>query len=110
MARTSPARPTRSVPSFAITPADRALVEQCVERYVALRSAQGITTKRGQRLDFAMDLIATHANGNPMDFGKLLAADDFNFLHDILGIAEHLDRHSGKLLHCFSPRCSAPTA
>lgn len=59
------------------------------------------------RQGFVMDMMATHANGNPMDFEKLLSADDFNFNHDVYGIERHLDRETGKLRNCFSPRCSA---
>ena len=59
------------------------------------------------RMDWTMDLLATHANGNPMDFDKLLGFDDFNFRHDIYGIHRHLDRATGQLRDCFSPRASA---
>lgn len=53
-----------------------------------------------------MDLQATHANGNPLDFKRFLEADDFNFIHDFCGIYRHLDRRTGKLNNFFSPRCS----
>jgi hypothetical protein len=55
-----------------------------------------------------MDLTACHANGNPLRLADLLAADDFNFSHDICGIARHIDRETGELKNCFSPRFSAP--
>lgn len=54
----------------------------------------------------SMDLMATNANGCPLDLKKLLKADDFNFLHDIAGIAKHLDRTTGKLQNLFVPRCA----
>lgn len=58
---------------------------------------------------FQMDLAAVHANGCPLDLEKLLAADDFNFAHDVFGIYRHLDRDGksptgGKLLDLFLPR------
>lgn len=59
------------------------------------------------RLHVMMDVTATHLNGNPLDLKRLLAADDYNFVHDIWGIYAHLDRDTGKLLNCFSPRFSA---
>ena len=34
----------------------------------------------------------------------LLAADDLNFIHDVFGIAGLLDRRTGQLGDCFSPR------
>lgn len=59
-------------------------------------------------LDCEMDLIATHLNGNPIDFQKLLDFDDANFGHDVFGIRKHIDRTTGQLTDCFSPRCSLP--
>jgi len=32
--------------------------------------------------DIEMDLNATHSNGIPLDFEKLLSFDDFNFYHE----------------------------
>jgi hypothetical protein len=58
------------------------------------------------KLSLMMDLSATHSNGNPLDFKKLLAADTFTFSHDICKIMSHLDRETGKLTRCFMPRCS----
>lgn len=56
------------------------------------------------RLNFQMDITTTHANGCPLKLAELLAADDFNFAHDVAGIYRHLDRTTGKLLDCFLPR------
>jgi hypothetical protein len=53
-----------------------------------------------------MDLTACHLNGNPLKLAELLAADDFNFTHDVFGIARHIDRETGQLKNCFSPRFS----
>ena len=57
-------------------------------------------------MNLEMDITATHSNGNPLDFDKLLKFDDFSFQHDMSGIARHICRDSGKLLNHFSPRCS----
>ena len=62
------------------------------------------------RAEMMMDLQATNANGCPMDFAALLAGDDSNFAHDIAGIYRHLDRETGKLGGCFSPRFAAQVA
>jgi hypothetical protein len=32
------------------------------------------------------------------------AVEDFNFAHDIMGIHRHIDRNTGVLTECFSPR------
>ncbi|GLK77997.1 hypothetical protein GCM10008171_32510 [Methylopila jiangsuensis] len=90
--------------SFAVSAADRALVDKIVSRALA----DGLIRKR-ERLSTEMDLCATAANGCPMDFAKLLAADDFNFAHDLYGIEDHLDRATGRLLNHFRPRCAAPS-
>lgn len=61
-------------------------------------------------VEWAMDIEATHSNGCPLDLQKLLDAPSFDFAHDVFGIREHLDRTTGKLMHCFLPRCSKPQA
>jgi hypothetical protein len=60
----------------------------------------------GSRMDIHMDVTAVHANGNPLRLRDLLAADDFNFAHDISGICNCLDRETGQLTRNFSPRFS----
>ncbi len=84
--------------SFKIDAADRDLIFKVADRAAAL----GLD--RDDRFAFVMDLTAANANGCPMDFPALLAADDFNFIHDIAGIARHINRDTGKLMDCFCPR------
>ena len=60
------------------------------------------------RMTTVMDLSACHANGCPMDFDRLLTADEFNFWHDMHGISNHVDRETGKLADCFLPRFAKP--
>jgi hypothetical protein len=74
---------------------------------VVVRRAAAAFTAAGYArpaLEIRMDLVVTHANGNPMDFERLAEADDFNFAHDVFGIYRHLDRETGKLGDCFLPR------
>lgn len=85
--------------------------EADVIRKIALRAwtlgkAHGI--RLGSRTDIEMDISATHANGNPLRLEELLDADDFNLLHDVLGIRDHLNHTTGKLMNCFRPRFSEP--
>ena len=54
-----------------------------------------------------MDLDAAHKHV-PMDLPRLLAADPFEFAHDLLGIWEHMNRDTGLLENCFLPRHSLP--
>jgi len=60
---------------------------------------------RGNLMDIEMDVSACHLMC-PLDLGKLLVIDDFNFVHDVCGISQHINRETGKLEHCFVPRCS----
>lgn len=88
--------------SFKTSKADRKLLDEIAARAVKLAFKHGVAL---DLLDVQMDLAATHANGCRMDFAKLHSADDFNLLHDVMGIRRHLDRDTGKLLNCFLPRC-----
>ena len=54
-----------------------------------------------------MDITATHCNGNPLKLFALKEAEDFDFYHDVFGIVNNIDRETGKLKNCFSPRYSA---
>lgn len=57
-------------------------------------------------MDIFMDLEVCHSNGTPLDFDRLLAFDDVSLMHDINGIAQHIDRTTGELQNCFLPRCA----
>lgn len=62
----------------------------------------------GNTLERSTDLAAADGvNGNlPIDWQKLLYADDLTFIHDVGGIHRHLQRWDGKLGGCFVPRCA----
>lgn len=51
-----------------------------------------------------MDLTACHCNGTPLDLESLLDAEDYEFMHDMNGIRNYIDRDTGKLEQCFQPR------
>lgn len=53
--------------------------------------------------DVRMDILAVHLK-TPMRLQEWLDADDFNFIHDIVGIERHLDRQNFILRDSFSPR------
>lgn len=97
-----------SAVKFTTSPAEFALVGRIADRARAIwrENREPGDQPQPDRMLLMMDLAATHANGNPMDFAGLLAADDGNFMHDVCGIARHLDRETGRLLSCFSPRYS----
>lgn len=56
------------------------------------------------KMEILMDISAAHANGCPLRLKDLLDADDFNFMHDIVGIRKHLNRETGQLDGRFLPR------
>ncbi len=85
--------------SFVCTPKESVTIWKILHRATKSR-----LVKKRDRMDRYMDLVATHANGCPMDFERLLAADDFNFAHDFSGIANCLDRTTGQLTNNFLPR------
>lgn len=91
--------------SFDVTAADSALIHAIVDRAVALAKKHG---GKLDRLSTTMDLVATHLNGCPLDLAKFAAAPDDVIIHDVFGIARHLDRSTGRLGDCFDPKCSLP--
>lgn len=75
-------------------------LEKIVDRAVRMPGASF------DRLTTEMDLVAAHANGCPLDFDKLLAFRNFDFVHDIDGINRHICRETGVMRNCFVPRCA----
>lgn len=88
--------------SFDVTAAEAKIISRIAAR------AQRLNICVFDQMSTEMDITAVHANGCKLNLQKLLDADDFNFTHDICGIARHLDRDTGKLGNHFDPRCSLP--
>lgn len=88
--------------SWSLNVEDAKLTRKIVGRYT-----EGWGGAKGYKpINLEMDLIACHLNGNPLKLKELLAADDFNFVHDLAGISRHINRETGALEDCFSPRYS----
>lgn len=87
--------------NFKASKHDADTIEAIVLRAENLRET--INGQETDRLSLTMDLTATHLNGTPLR----LAADDFNFAHDVFGIERHINRRTGKLQNCFLPRFAA---
>jgi hypothetical protein len=79
------------------------IVSQIVNRAMKMAKKSGIDYSP---VTCRMDIIACHNNGCELDLQRLLEADDFNFSHDVFGIASHINRETGKLERFFSPRFS----
>jgi hypothetical protein len=92
---------------FNITTADRALVTKIADRAEAEGLIRGPAKPDHwyDRETLEMDLTAANANGNPMDFQRLLDAEPLTFVHDIAGIGATMNRETGKLSR-FRPRTS----
>jgi hypothetical protein len=73
---------------------------------IMLRAASLMNFERYgmDRLAITMDLTACHLNGCKLDLDGLLAAKEFDLIHDVSGIMHHIDRKTGMLLDCFLPR------
>lgn len=83
---------------------DFGLILEIVNR--AEQEARALDIDLGPRQALAMDITACHCNGNPLDLQGLLEAPSGDFWHDVGGIRRHIDRTTGQLGDCFSPRCS----
>lgn len=83
---------------------DSETIHKIVER---LRDVEGIP-EDFDYFSVEMDISATHANGCPLKLDELLEADNFNFMHDIVGIRNHINRKTGKLKGYFHPRFAKP--
>ena len=95
--------------SFKIDRSAAATVRKIIDR--AAEMSERVTGKKlndDELRAWTMDVLACHANGCPLDFERLLAADDFNFGHDLFGIWRHMDRTTGNLTNCFVPRFAIP--
>lgn len=87
--------------SFKVTGAEQALIERIADRAALLAARARVPFDHTARV---MDLTATHCNGCPLDLKRMAEADDFNLAHDVYGIANHLDRDTGRLSPKFLPR------
>lgn len=93
--------------SFTVSPTDADTISRIAHRAHGIdRELNGRHSRK--ELEWRMDVTATHASGNPLRLEALAEADKFSFVHDVFGIARHLDRSTGELTSCFSPRYSQP--
>ena len=90
--------------SFKVRRDEMEVIDQIANR--ALNIAIGLRVNH-KKQDFAMDITAVHANGYPLRLNDLLKADEFNFIHDVFGIRNHLNRETGELENHFRPRFHA---
>lgn len=95
--------------NFKVSDEDRPKIYHILQRAIRLTREGGQKVGPKDEQDLHMDITACHANGTTLDLDGLLAASDEDFVSDIVGIHEHLDRDDdsptgGKLLHGFVPK------
>ena len=84
-----------------ITKEESKIVARIVQR------AQKLLKKKLDIMSENMDITAAHCNnGDGLRLKEFLEADAFNFIHDYVGINNHIDRKTGKLTKGFLPRFS----
>lgn len=88
-------------PVTAKAEAEMETIGQIADRAVKLYASHDILV---HRTDVLLDVMATHQRICKLRLHDLLAADDFNFAHDIGGINRHLDRDNYALTDAFRPR------
>lgn len=87
------------IENWATTKADSKLISRIARRAAADFAACELTKE-----DIEMAITACHANGCPLRLADLLASDELNFGHDVLGIHRNIDRETGALKDNFWPR------
>lgn len=87
--------------NWKVTQEEHDLIVRIANKAARIAAQHGITYS--QR-DAVMDLTAVHANGCPLDLEGLAEGLTTDFTHDVFGIADHLDRETGHLMDCFTPR------
>jgi hypothetical protein len=92
--------------SFTVSKTDGEKIREIAKRAHAL-AVEADVADADFRMTMTMDLTACHANGCPLKLEELLAAEPFDFSHDVFGIRRHLNRETGELGGCFLPRFAA---
>lgn len=90
--------------NFVMNSTERHYFNRIADRTMAICDGMDILYDRS---DCVMDIAACHLNGNPLKLRELIDAPDFDFIHDVFGIRQHLNRKTGQLENLFVPRFSA---
>ena len=86
--------------TWEISKEDAQVISKIVDR------AKNMGVKR-DREALSMDIQAAHEKC-PLRLEELLKAENFDFLHDVIGIVNHLNRETGELEDYFVPRYASP--
>ncbi len=91
------------------TEAEREHVQIIQRRVAQFQARHKVTLPAGRTAqDLELDLAAVHEHA-PLDLEGLASAEIFALIHDVGGIAYHLNRQTGELEGHFVPRYLART-
>lgn len=68
--------------------------------------AESDTNRERVMSQVALDVTAVHANGYPLDLGRLLASERADFIEDLSDLMVNLDRSTGKLAEGVALACA----
>lgn len=83
--------------NWSATSREYELAKLIAGRAGALAQSKGLTLDTNFCRDIYMDVIAVHLNGTRLRLADLLNAPDEDFIHDVFGIRECLNRRTGRL-------------
>lgn len=80
-------------------------IDRIVNRVIGIADRQGVNLPDPPHLE--MDIVLCHLNACDLRLMDLLNAKDSDFMHDINGIRENLNRQTCQLENGFLPRYAA---
>jgi hypothetical protein len=87
-----------------VTHDDQILLGKIANRAVQMARELGRGDVRFEdQMRVCMDLFACHAIGCPLKLHQLLLCANADFMHDVLGICQNIDKSSGHLTGDFWP-------
>ena len=81
--------------------------KQIIDIMLRAASVMNFESRGCSRMEVVMDLTVCHCLAEPLDLRGLLQANYGDLVHDVSGILAHLNRETGQLEHCFTPRYAA---
>lgn len=79
--------------------------EQLITAVKVVERADNLGLLAFDRLSLMMDLNVAF-NQCKIDIDRLNNFDEFNFIHDVVGIQRHINRQTGLIEDHFIPRCA----
>lgn len=87
--------------NFDMTDSDMRLCWEIAQRAQVI--AQSLGNNTFNVVLMTADIACCHCNGTPLHLLRFLMADNADFMFDFAGIATHLNRTTGELMHGFKP-------